>query len=89
MQQSFSRRLRLGWAKKELMTGGWTIQLATAACHTNRERNKLFLTLQNDPSPVTWEANAEDELSIQGVGAVRIWPITEQDKHVRYNLREQ
>lgn len=41
-------------------------------CMSNKQqRNKLFLTLQSDPSPVTWEANADEELSIQGVGAVR------------------
>lgn len=57
----------------------------TSACQTNRQRNKLFLTLQSDPSRVTWEANADEELSIQGAGAVGIRPITERDKH--RNLR--
>lgn len=62
---------------------------ATGACQTNRQRNKLFLTLQSDPSRVTWEANADEELSIQGAGAVGIRPITEQDKHGGRNLRPQ
>lgn len=61
----------------------------TGACQTNRQRNKLFLTLQSDPSRVTWEANADEELSIQGAGAVAIRPITEQDKHGGRNLRPQ
>lgn len=89
MHQSFSRCLRLGRAKKKNNDRGWTIQSTTGACHKNRQRNKLFLTLQSDSSPVTWEANADEELSIQGVGAVRIWPITEQDKHICCNLRPQ
>lgn len=61
----------------------------TGACQANRQRNKLFLTLRSDPSRVTWEANADEELSIQGAGAVAIRPIRERDKRGGRNLRPQ